>query len=128
MGYRSDVTAAFYVKDAKHLPILKIWLTANFPMGVFEDSIRWFDRGMVIEEKSVKWYDDYEEVKAFDEAVRKYLILMNTESTEPAPDDFPVFSYEIVRLGENYDDIITEYEGVACECILGVTRSITCEV
>ena len=125
MGYRSDVTAAFYVKDAKHLPILKIWLTANFPMEAFEDSIRWFDRGMVIEEKNVKWYDDYEEVKAFDEAVRKYLMLMDADYTN---NDYPLFSYEIVRLGENYDDIITEYEGVDCECILGVRRSITCEV
>jgi hypothetical protein len=125
MGYRSDVKAAFYVKDAKHLPILKIWLTANFPMEEFGDSIRWFDRGMVLSEESVKWYEDDPDVKAFDEAVRKYLMLMDADYTN---NDYPVFSYEIVRLGENYDDIITEYEGVDCECILGVTRSITCEV
>lgn len=128
MGYRSDVTAAFYVREAKHLPMLKIWLTANFPMEVFKDSIRWFDRGIVLSEENVKWYDDYDEVKAFNYAVQKYLMLMDTESKTPAPDDFPVFSYEFVRLGENYEDIVTEYEGVDCECILGVARSITCEV
>lgn len=126
MGYRSNVKAAFYVREAKHLPILKVWLAANFPMQEFGDCIRWFDRGMVLSEEGVKWYEDDPDVKAFDEAVRKYLILMDTESKTPAPDDFPVFSYEFVRLGENYEDIVTEYEGVDCECILGVTREITC--
>ena len=128
MGYRSDVMAAFYVREARHLPILKIWLTANFPMEQLGGCVRWFDRGMVFEEDSVKWYDDYDDVKAFNEAVKKYLILMDTESKNPTPDDFPVFSYEFVRLGENYDDIVTEYEGVDCECLLGVDRNITSEV
>ncbi len=32
MGYRSDVTAVFYVSKAEHLPVLKLWLSANFPM------------------------------------------------------------------------------------------------
>lgn len=125
MGYRSDVKAVFYVKEAKHLPILKVWLTANFPMQEFEGSIRWFDRGMVLSEESVKWYDDDPDVKAFDAAVKKYLRLMDGDYTS---NDFPVFSYEFVRLGENYDDIVTEYEGVDCECLLGVSRDITSEV
>ncbi len=125
MGYRSDVMAVFYVKEAKHLPILKVWLTANFPMQEFGDSIRWFDRGMVLSEESVKWYDDDSDVKAFDEAVKKYLRLMDGDYTS---NDFPTFSYEFVRLGENYEDIVTEYEGVDCECLLGVSRVITSEV
>jgi hypothetical protein len=125
MGYRSDVKAAFYVKDVKHFPMLKLWLTANFPMEQLGGSVRWFDRGMMFEEECVKWYDDYEDVKAFDAAVDKYLELVNAVK---ANDDTPTFLYEFVRLGENYEDIITEYEGFDCECILGVTRSITCEV
>ena len=125
MGYRSDVKAAFYVKDVKHFPMLKLWLTANFPMEQLGGSVRWFDRGMMFEEECVKWYEDYEDVKAFDEAVRKYLELVNVDE---ANNDTPTFLYEFVRLGENYEDIVTEYEGYHCECILGVTRSITCEV
>ena len=125
MGYRSDVMAAFYVKDAKYLPILKVWLTANFPMQEFGDCIRWFDRGMVLSEEGVKWYEDDPDVKAFDYAVQKYLMLMDEDYTS---DDYPVFSYEFVRVGENYEDIVTEYEGVDCECLLGVSRSITSEV
>ena len=125
MGYRSDVKAAFYVKDVKHFPMLKLWLTANFPMEQLGECVRWFDRGMMFEEECVKWYEDYEDVKAFDAAVDKYLELVNAIK---ANDDAPTFLYEFVRLGENYEDIVTEYEGFDCECILGVTRSITCEV
>lgn len=125
MGYRSEVTAVFYVREAKHFPILKLWLTSNFPMSEFSDSVRWFDRGMIFEAQSVKWYDDYNDVKAFNAAVDRYLELVNADR---ANDDTPTFLYEFVRLGENYEDIVTEYEGFDCECILGVTRSITCEV
>ena len=125
MGYRSDVKAAFYVRDAKHFPVLKLWLDENFPMEQLGNCIRWFDRGMVFEEESVKWYEDFDDVKAFDAAVEKYLELVNVEE---ANNDTPTFLYEFVRLGENYEDIVTDYEGFACECMLGVDRRITCEV
>lgn len=125
MGYRSDLVAAFYVKDAKHFPVVKLWLDENFPMEQLGDSVRWFDRGMIFEEQSVKWYDDYNDVKAFNAAVDKFLQLVNADRTN---DDTPIFLYEFVRLGENYEDIVTDYEGYDCECLLGVTREITCEV
>ena len=125
MGYRSDLVAAFYVKDAKHFPVVKLWLDENFPMEQLGDSIRWFDRGMVFEAQSVKWYDDYNDVKAFNAAVDKFLQLVNADRKN---DDTPIFLYEFVRLGENYEDIDTLYEGYDCECLLGVTREITCEV
>jgi hypothetical protein len=125
MGYRSDVKAAFYVRDAKHFPVLKLWLDENFPMEQLGNCIRWFDRGMVFEEEWVKWYDDYDGVKLFNAAAEKYLELVNVEE---ANNDTPTFLYEFVRLGENYEDIVTDYEGFACECILGVSRTITCEV
>jgi hypothetical protein len=125
MGYRSDVVAAFYVKDVKHLPTLKLWLNENFPMDTFSNEIRWFDRGMLVEEHNTKWYDDYEEVKAFDAAVNKFLGLVHKNDVEQ---DAPKFSYEFVRIGESYDDVDTQYEGDACEWLLGVYRSITMEV
>lgn len=125
MGYRSDVKAAFYVRDAKHFPVLKLWLDENFPMEQLGNCIRWFDRGMVFEEESVKWYEDFDDVKAFDAAVEKYLELVNVEE---ANNDTPTFLYEFVRVGENYEDIVTDYEGFTCECMLGVDRRITCEV
>lgn len=124
MGYRSDVAAAFYVKDVKHFSVLKLWLDENFPVDVFYNDIRWFERGMLVNCLNVKWYDSYSDVQAFDDAVEKYLALMELD----ASDDPPVFSYEFVRVGENYEDIETTYEGVDCECLLGVTREITCVV
>ena len=126
MGYRSDVMAAFYVKDAKHLPMLKLWLTENFPLDMFADEIRWFDRGMLVEASNVKWYDDFDDVKAFNAAADKYGGLIYMDAT--GGDDPPKFSYEFVRIGESYDDVDTQYEGDACEWILGVNRSISVEV
>lgn len=125
MGYRSDLVATFYVKDAKHFPVVKLWLDENFPMEQLGDSIRWFDRGMLFEAQHVKWYDDYNDVKAFNAAVDKYLELVNAVKET---DDTPTFLYEFVRLGENYEDIDTEYEGFACEYLLSVNREIICEV
>jgi len=125
MGYRSDLVATFYVKDAKHFPVVKLWLDENFPMEQLGNCIRWFDRGMVFEEESVKWYEDFDDVKAFDAAVEKYLELVHVDE---ANNDTPTFLYEFVRVGENYEDIVTDYEGFACECMLGVDRRITCEV
>jgi len=57
--------------------------------------------------------------------VDRYLELVNADR---ANDDTPTFLYEFVRLGENYEDIITEYQGFACECLLSVNREIICEV
>lgn len=125
MGYRSDVMAAFYVSKEEHFPVLKLWLEENFPMGMFHDNIRWFNKGMVVEERDTKWYEDYDDVKAFDKAVRAYLLLVRSSEPEEGS---PSFCYEFVRIGENYDDIDTEYDGIACEWLLGVDRSIICEV
>lgn len=126
MGYRSDVTAVFYVRKAQHFPVLKLWLQENFPMDTFHEYIRWFDRGMIFEEGDTKWYSDYDEVKAFNEAVEKYLGLMNMDVNEG--DDPPMFFYEFVRIGENYEDIETEYQGDNCEYLLGVSRSVTMDI
>lgn len=126
MGYRSDVTAVFYVNEAKHFPVLKLWLDENFPVKESGNYIRWFNRGMIFEEENTKWYGDYEEVKAFNGAVEKFtdLIYMDTSGNE----DAPKFSYEFVRIGEEYDDIETSWEGHHCEYILGVSRSVTIDV
>ena len=126
MGYRSDVTAVFYVSKAEHLPVLKLWLSENFPMEMFSEHLRWFSRGMVLEEHGIKWYYDYDEVKAFNEAVENYFWLMRMGAEDG--DDPPVFSYEFVRIGENYEDIETAYEGNSCEYLLGVSRSVTMDI
>ena len=126
MGYRSDVTAVFYVSKPEHLPVLKLWLSENFPMDLFDEHIRWFGRGMILEEQGIKWYQDYDEIKAFNSSVEKYYGLMNMGAEDG--DDPPKFSYEFVRIGENYDDIETDYQGEHCEYLLGVDRSVTIDL
>ena len=124
MGYRSDVTAVFYASKAEHLPVLKLWLSENFPMDTFHEYIRWFDRGMIFEEGDTKWYDDYEEVKSFNAAVSKFLELVRTPSDPSAPK----FCYEFIRIGESYDDIEDLQDGEECECLLILNRSVTIDV
>lgn len=127
MGYRSDVTAVFYVSKVEHFPMLKLWLTENFPMDTFHDNVRWFDRGMVFEEDDVKWYDDYDEVKAFTKAVEDYQELVE-EFDNSQVEGQPMFCYEFIRVGENYDDVTDENLGYHCEYLLGVNRTITIRV
>ena len=99
MGYRSDVVALFYTNKPEHLPLLKLWLTANFPMKEFENSIKWFDRGMIVKEEYVKWYDDNKDVQLFNEAAYKFV-----EEFCEAKGAFDG-AYEFMRVGESDDDI-----------------------
>ena len=127
MGYRSDVTAVFYVKEAKHFPVLKLWLDENFPMDTFHEYVRWFDRGMIFEEGDTKWYDDYDEVKAFNKATDNFKDLIEDFDNSPVEGQ-PMFLYEFVRVGENYDDVETDHCGSHCEFILNVSRSINIDL
>jgi hypothetical protein len=124
MGYRSDVVAAFYVSKEEHFPVLKLWLDENFPMKEFESETRWFSKGMIFECGDVKWYESSPDVKAFDDAVDKYINLCSAEVNEGTP----TFNYEFVRIGENYDDVDIIREGISYEYLLHVHRSIDVEV
>lgn len=124
MGYRSDVAAVFYVSKVEHFPILKLWLSENFPMDTFHDNIRWFDRGMVFECPDVKWYDSFPDVKDFESAADKFIDLCNAEVSEGTP----TFDYEFIRVGEDYDDVDVTREGIDGEYLLEVSRSISMEV
>jgi hypothetical protein len=124
MGYRSDVAAVFYVSKEKHFPVLKLWLDENFPIKMFNDAIRWFDKGMVLECENVKWYDNYPDVQAFEFAANKFIELCNATVSEGTP----TFNYEFVRIGEDYDDVEVVREGIAYECLLGVSRGVMVEV
>ena len=123
MGYRSDVVAVFYVSNVEHLPLLKLWLSENFPMEMFSEHLRWFSRGMVLEEHGIKWYYDYDEVKAFNKAADNFKDLIQDFDNSPVEGQ-PMFCYEFIRVGENYDDIETDHCGDHCEFLLNVERNI----
>ena len=124
MGYRSAVAAVFYVSEAKHFPMLKLWLDENFPIKEFDENIRWFDRGMVFECENVKWYDSSPDVQAFDAAQGKFIDLCNAEVSEGTP----TFNYEFIRVGEDYNDVEVEREGIDYEYLLEVSRGVIVEV
>ena len=107
MGYRSDVAAVFYAADEKDFPVIKLWLDENFPMDTFSHAVRWFDRGMAFYEDNVKWYDDYEEVKAFNEAMGKFIEMFYNDLSVGVVKG----AFEIMRVGENYDDVECDYYG-----------------
>jgi hypothetical protein len=124
MGYRSDVVGAFYVSKEEHFPTLKLWLDENFPVGEFEENVRWFNRGMVLECENVKWYESYPDVQSYEKAADKFVELCNVKVNE----DTPTFNYEFVRIGEDYDDVEVVREGIACEYLLEVSRGVIVEV
>jgi hypothetical protein len=117
MGYRSDVVALLYTNKPEDLPLLKLWLTANFPLKTFEKSIKWFDRGIILKEEHVKWYDDDKDVLAFNEAVFKFV-----EEFCEAKGAFDG-AYEFMRIGESDDDIESDCCG-DYDYILSCERSI----
>ena len=124
MGYRSDVAAVFYVSKEEHFPMLKLWVTENFPIEEWDEHIRWFRKGMVFDCSDVKWYETYPDVQKFEVAVNKFIDLCNDEVGE----DTPTFNYEFVRIGEDLDDVDVVREGINYEYLVEVRRSISVEV
>ncbi len=119
MGYRSDVAMVFYAAKNEEWPTLKLWLQENFPVGMFEAEIQWNHHSMQLVCENVKWYDDYDEVKAAMGAFNKFVDMFceGDKNTVNAAAEF-------VRVGENYEDICTEYHGECCGYALDVSRQI----
>ena len=65
---------------------------------------------------NVKWYPDYQEIKAFDNAVENFIDLFCADTNCKG-------GYEFVRIGEEYNDIETESEGDVA-WLLSVYRSV----
>lgn len=125
MGYRSSVAAVFYVNKEENFPVLKLWLDENFPMQDWEDNVRWFRRGMVIEADYLKWYESYSDVKRYKDAEAAFIELCNNELRL---ENTPTFLYEFVRIGEDYDDVDVVREGICPEFLLEINRSVHVEV
>lgn len=122
MGYRSEIAAVFYTMKVEDLPVVKLWLQENFPVKEFDDNIRWFDRGMVLECEYVKWYDSFPDVKAFNETAQAFIDLFCQ-----GEDGTIECAYEFMRIGEEYEDIEVIREG-SYDCFLECNRSIAISV
>jgi len=123
MGYRSDVHALFYTTRKEELPVMKLYMDENFPKDASFFALEEIDSnaiyGYELVLEQVKWYESYEDVKAFDAFKTKYLDLIAEQ--EPGKQ----WCFEFVRVGEEVED--TEFEQNDSAYVLSVSRKIECE-
>lgn len=107
MGYRSDVSLIFYPRlhDENAVPFaaLKLWFDENYPhheaKTEWDANIDAEDGYISVEYHDVKWYADFDHVKAVNEAIFKFRETFN------ADEEHATASHEFVRLGEEVNDI-----------------------
>jgi len=118
MGYRSDVTIVMYPKRKEDFAALKLYVDENLPDQFEVHERDEGDKYLLLEIDSVKWYEGYEEVDAYTCAFSKWDTMFRDEAE---PDDEPLFHYEFVRIGEDYEDIVYD-RSVDSDMILNIER------
>lgn len=117
MGYRSDVTAVIYGNEcsAEKYETLKVLMATTFAnvLKEWESEVEWNNKNKVLifRIEDVKWYEGYPDVQEF-------MSMLHTLSGELE------FNYEMVRLGEEAEDVVPERGGEDVDYILQVERSV----
>ena len=119
MGYRSDVTIVMYPKRKEDFALLKLYADETFPDKFEVHERDEGDKYLLLEIDSIKWYEGYEEVDVYTRAFSKWDTMFRDEAE---PDDEPLFHYEFVRIGEDYEDIVYD-RSLDSDMILGVDRN-----
>jgi hypothetical protein len=127
MGYRSDVTMIMY-PSADHrdkFSLLKLYVDENLP-DQFEVTGEGDDRYLYCYIEGVKWYDSYEEVKKYIKAFNEW-DEMFADPDDPSVDEGfqadPIFNYEFLRIGEDYEDV--EYhQSYGADHVLNMSREV----
>lgn len=143
MGYRSDVKIVFYLTQGcfdappttdtprwhNKTPILpfaalKLWFDENYPAAEAKDEweakIEHGDNYILVSYHDVKWYSDYEYVKAVEAVFQKFSDTFRSDERDHRA------QYEIVRLGEQDDDIERDSSSYA-DYRINVERSMIFE-
>lgn len=136
MGYRSDVKIVFYLTKGTldhpptednplvPFPILKLWFDENYPVMVAKDEwgveIEYGDDYILLNYRDVKWYEGYVHPQDVEKAFANFSDIFRSDELSHRA------QYEIVRLGENDDDIERECSSYA-DHRLFVTRDIVFE-
>ena len=109
MGYRSDVTIIVY-PNSRHrdkFAALKLFVDENLP-DEFEVIGEGDRRYLHCHIEGVKWYDGYDEVQQYNKAFSEW-DEMFADPDDPSVDEGfqadPIFHYEFMRIGEEYDDV-----------------------
>jgi len=117
MGYRSDITVVIYGSEcnAEKYEALRVLMPTTFAeaYGMWDGCAEWdtLHKTLIFRIEDVKWYETYPEVTAF------------TKMLETLTDELD-YNYEMVRLGENYEDIEQTFGGSDVDYILCVQRSV----
>lgn len=122
MGYRSSVTVAIYPddRDQEKYATLKVLMGTTFKDAIapFDEGCNWYDNKgvLVIEIGDVKWYDSFPDVQAFHQ--------MLEDLTKGADGGIEGYNYEMIRLGEDDNDIDHSIGGEYTEGLLYVNREV----
>ena len=101
------------------MPALKLFMDENYPedflfeLTYIQGEHLW---GYEVVFENVKWYEDYEDVKAFTAFKTKYHALIDEQ------EDGEKWKFEFVRVGEDTDDV--EFEQEDSSYVLSVSRRI----
>jgi hypothetical protein len=109
MGYRSDVTIVMY-PNSRHrdkFAALKLFVDENLP-DEFDVIGEGNGRYLYCYIDCVKWYDDFEEVDKYNKLFSEW-DEMFADPDDPSVNEGyqadPIFHYEFMRIGEEYDDV-----------------------
>ena len=122
MGYRSDVTVVIYPDqcDQEKYDTLKVLMGTTFKdtVALFDANMEWRDEGyaLIFNIVDVKWYDSYPDVQAF-------LHMLSVLANE-GEDGIEGYNYDMVRLGEESDDIEQTEGGEYTAGVICVSRVV----
>ena len=122
MGYRSDVTIAFYTRKPDELPgaAVKLWFDENYPVKAATDEwaaeITKGDDWILVRYHDVKWYDGYEHIHEVQRAFDSFDVCFDANDKDLA-------AWEFARVGENDDDVETNRSSY-CDYQVDVRREI----
>jgi hypothetical protein len=123
MGYRSDVSVVIYPdeRNQEKYDMLKVLMGTTFKdtVALFDANMEWRDEGcaLIFNIVDVKWYDSYTDVQAF-------LHMLNVLANEVKEGGIEGYNYEMVRLGEESDDIEFTEGGEYTAGVICVSRVV----
>lgn len=132
MGYRSDVKIVFYLTSGTDdtpdpmppFAALKFWFEETYPVaearGEWCAEIDYGEDYVLVNYHDVKWYPSYEHVETVEAAFEKFSEAFRSNERNHRG------QYEVVRVGENDDDIQRECSDFA-DYRLFVERNIIFE-
>lgn len=116
MGYRSDVSVAFYTLDAERLPLaaLKLWFDENYPHEVakaeWAAKIEEGDDYLLVNYTRVRWWDRADHVTAVHKAFGRFTETFD-EGVSAETENGPPAAYDFVRIGEEETDTEIDRSG-----------------